>query len=283
MTTDFLSWGHAEVAALLTKGDSWHETRARGLGGSDANILMGGDEAAILHLWRVKRGEEEPEDLSGVLPVIMGTITEPLNRYWYTTQTGRAITDAGAQRCHAEYPFMRCEADGFTATESGAPAVFEAKTVNAFSKVEEVEQRYMPQLHHNMAVCGVERAILSVFLGTLNWAHTEVALDDWYLAELIDREKAFWNAVQTGETPPGMAPVAAPVKPSEWRTVSMEGHNEWASFAVDWLANQKAAKAFEAAAKGIKALVEADVGEATGHGIACKRAKNGSLRIAAAK
>ena len=34
------------------------------IGGSDARIIMGNDEAALLRLWREKRGEIEPEDLS---------------------------------------------------------------------------------------------------------------------------------------------------------------------------------------------------------------------------
>ena len=39
------------------------------IGGSDARIIMGNDEAALLRLWREKRGEIEPEDLSGNLIV----------------------------------------------------------------------------------------------------------------------------------------------------------------------------------------------------------------------
>ena len=35
------------------------------IGGSDAQIIMGNDEAALVRLWREKRGEVEPEDLSG--------------------------------------------------------------------------------------------------------------------------------------------------------------------------------------------------------------------------
>jgi hypothetical protein len=35
------------------------------IGGSDARIIMSSDEAALIRLWREKRGEAEPEDLSG--------------------------------------------------------------------------------------------------------------------------------------------------------------------------------------------------------------------------
>jgi predicted phage-related endonuclease len=34
------------------------------IGGSDAGIIVGADEAALLRLWRQKRGEVEPEELS---------------------------------------------------------------------------------------------------------------------------------------------------------------------------------------------------------------------------
>ncbi len=34
------------------------------IGGSDARIVMSRDEQALLRLWREKRGEAEPEDLS---------------------------------------------------------------------------------------------------------------------------------------------------------------------------------------------------------------------------
>ena len=39
------------------------------IGGSDARIIMGSDEPALVQLWREKRGEAEPEDLSGNLIV----------------------------------------------------------------------------------------------------------------------------------------------------------------------------------------------------------------------
>ena len=49
------------------------------IGGSDARTIMGDDENALVRLWREKRGEVEPEDLSGNLIVQLGVVTEPLN------------------------------------------------------------------------------------------------------------------------------------------------------------------------------------------------------------
>ena len=46
------------------------------IGGSDARIIMGSDEAALLRLWQQKRGEIEPVDLSQNLIVQLGVATE---------------------------------------------------------------------------------------------------------------------------------------------------------------------------------------------------------------
>jgi predicted phage-related endonuclease len=63
------------------------------IGGSDARIIMSADEAALIRLWREKRGESEPDDLSDNLVVQLGVATEALNRIWYERNTGRVVTD----------------------------------------------------------------------------------------------------------------------------------------------------------------------------------------------
>src|SRR5258707_11496541 len=70
-----------------------HVSRRSFIGGSDARIIMGSDEAALVRLWREKRGEAGPEDLSGNLIVQLGTVTEDLNRSWYERNSGRRVTD----------------------------------------------------------------------------------------------------------------------------------------------------------------------------------------------
>ena len=68
------------------------------IGGSDARIIMGGDETDLLRLWREKRGEADPEDLSGNLIVQLGRATEHLNRQWYERTTGQVVKDAGRRQ-----------------------------------------------------------------------------------------------------------------------------------------------------------------------------------------
>jgi hypothetical protein len=65
-------------------------TRRHYIGGSDARVIMGEDEGALLRLWREKRGEIEREDLSGNLMVQLGVATEHLNRRWCEAIRGGA-------------------------------------------------------------------------------------------------------------------------------------------------------------------------------------------------
>lgn len=63
------------------------------IGGSDARIIMGNDQEDLICLWREKRGEAEPQDLSDNLIVQLGTVTEGLNRAWYQRSTGYTVKD----------------------------------------------------------------------------------------------------------------------------------------------------------------------------------------------
>src|SRR6478736_10511146 len=86
--------------------------RRQFIGGSDARIIMGNDEAALLRLWREKRGEVEPQDLSGNLIVQLGLATEELNRRWYEANTGQAITNVQRRLRHPTVRWMGATLDG---------------------------------------------------------------------------------------------------------------------------------------------------------------------------
>ena len=72
----------------MSRIHSQTEPRRYFVGGSDARIIMADDEVALVRLWREKRGEVEPENLSGNLIVQLGLATEDLNRRWYQVNSG---------------------------------------------------------------------------------------------------------------------------------------------------------------------------------------------------
>jgi hypothetical protein len=98
--------------------------RRQFIGGSDARVIMGKDEKALHRLWREKRGEVAALDLSGVLIVQLGLVTEELNRRWYELNSGHRIHDVQRHAVHKTIPWMAATLDGLV-KETGA--VFEAK------------------------------------------------------------------------------------------------------------------------------------------------------------
>jgi len=104
------------------------------VGGSDARIIMGDDEDALIRLWHEKRCEVEPEDLSGNLIVQLGVATEDLNRRWYEANTGQVVIDV-QKRVH--HPALRWVAATLDGRIEGSDAVFEAKFMLPWSFSEE--------------------------------------------------------------------------------------------------------------------------------------------------
>ena len=150
----------SEGSTALQKGRNAKLMRRSFIGGSDARIIMGDDESALLRLWREKRGEVEPDDLSGNLVVHLGVATEELNRRWYESNTGQVLTDVQRQIRHPVLRWMAATLDGRV---EATGAVFEAKFMLPWSFSEEAAaEKYMPQLQHNMWVVSV------VFINTLN-------------------------------------------------------------------------------------------------------------------
>ena len=200
------------------------------IGGSDARIIMGSDEAALIRLWREKRGEAEPEDLSGNLIVQLGIATEDLNRSWYERNTGRRVRDVQRRVKHSAIPWMAATLDGIV---EGTEAVFEAKFMLPWSFSEEAAaEKYMAQLQHNMWVTHLRSSVLSIITGGGKWVEITIPMDPLYLSVLVQAEKKFWRCVQSGE-PPHLINAEAPRPRIEAiRIVDMSSSNSWAEFAA---------------------------------------------------
>jgi len=197
------------------------------IGGSDARIIMGNDEAALLRLWREKRGEVEPQDLSTNLIVQLGLATEDLNRRWYEANTGQVITDVQRQVRHPTVRWMGATLDGRV---QGTDAVFEAKFMLPWSFSEEAAaEKYMAQLQHNMWVVAARTAVLSVITGGGKWVEIKTHADPLYQHLIVTAERKFWRCVENGERPTIFG--VDPPKPriEAVRIVDMSSSNAWAN------------------------------------------------------
>ena len=245
------------------------------IGGSDARIIMGDDEPALLRLWREKRGEMQPEDLSGNLIVQLGLVTEDLNRRWYELNTGQIITDIQRHTKHPALHWMAATLDG-RVQDSGA--VFEAKFMLPWSFSEEAAaEKYMPQLQHNMWVVNSKAAVLSVITGGGKWVEVKTHADPLYQHLILTAEKRFWRCVESGE-PPCLFGVEPPRPRIEAvRVVDMSSSNAWAEFAGIFGRTRAAHLEHERAKSELKSLMPEDAKEAIGHAVRAKRSKSGAV------
>ena len=245
------------------------------IGGSDARIIMGSDETALLRLWREKRGDVEPQDLSGSLIVQLGVVTEPLNRDWFERNTGQVLT--GVQR-RVQHPVVRWMGATLDGIVEATGAVFEAKFMLPWSFSEEgAAEKYMPQLQHNMWVTNAKLSVLSIITGGGKWVEIGISADPLYQHLLLTAEKKFWHCVGSGE-PPRLFGVEPPRPRIEAvRIVDMSGSNSWAEFAGVFRSSHSAFLEHERAKAELKSLVPDDAQQAIGHGVRAKRSKSGAI------
>ena len=259
----------------LGKGGANVLSRRYFIGGSDARIIMGNDEAAFVRLWREKRGEVEPEDLSGNLIVQLGVVTEDLNRRWYEANTKQVITDIQRRIRHPALQWMAATLDG-RVESSGA--VYEAKFMLPWSFSEEgAIEKYMPQLQHNMWVVHARSAVLSVITGGGKWVEITTQADPLYQHLIVTAERKFWRCVESGEPPRLFG--AEPLRPrvEAIRIVDMSSSNAWAEFAGVFARTRTAHLEHEEAKAELKRLLPEDAKEAIGHGVRAKRSKSGAV------
>jgi predicted phage-related endonuclease len=236
---------------------------------------MGDDEANLVRLWREKRGEIEPEDLSGNLIVQLGVVTEELNLAWYQRNSGQTVNDAQKRVRHPVHRWMAATLDGIV-EQTGA--VFEAKFMLPWTFTEEAAaEKHMAQLQHNMWVVAARSAVLSIITGGGKWVEIKVHADPLYQHLLLTAEKKFWRCVQSDE-PPRLFGVEPPRPRMEAvRVVDMSSSNLWAELAATFVRTRSAHGEHELTKAELKKLVPEDAKEAAGHGIRARRSKSGAI------
>lgn len=256
------------------------------LGGSDAKKIIEGNWLA---LYEEKVGIRQPEDLSGVFRVQLGSFTEPFHAGWLVDQLGMDIMNPQARYIHPAHPWMQGAVDGWWGEKQ---TFIELKHTNARANVRSMTDTYLPQIAHYCLCAGRGHGYISFIAGNEDPVIAKIEPSPAYLDELVALEVAFWWHVENKVAPDQhmhaeqFAEVNAQaknVKVDGMRFVDMTGNNHWADLALALIETKDARDSHEQAKDELKKLVDKDVAEAEGHGICIKRDKRGALRITIGK
>lgn len=182
----------------LSRAD-WLRLRGLGIGSSDAAAAIGLSRyKSALRLWLEKSGQVEAEDLSEKESVLWGTLLEPVLAKAYAERSGLRVRRVNAILQHPEHPFMLANLDREVVTDLGV-GVLEIKTAGYYSAPQwedSVPEAYQCQVLHQLAVTGHAWADVAVLIAGQDFRVYRIERDDGKIADLIEREQAFWRCVQ---------------------------------------------------------------------------------------
>ena len=246
------------------------------IGGSDARIIMGDDEAALAP---PLAGEARRGRAGGPLrqPHRPARARDRAPQPALVRAQYRADHLNDVQR-RVRHPVIRWMAATLDGMVEGTGAVFEAKFMLPWSFSEEAAaEKHMAQLQHNMWVTNAKLRSSRSSPAAANGSRSPSRPTPLYQHLLLTAEKKFWRCVESGE-PPRLFGVEPPRPRIEAvRIVDMSSSNAWAEFAGVFRRTRSAFLEHESAKAELKGLMPEDAKEAIGHGIRAKRSKSGAV------
>ncbi len=186
---------------LEMKRDEWLEARRQGIGGSDAAAILGiSPWVSAMDVWLEKTGQFT-EDVDSE-NMYWGRVLEDAVAKEFAKRTGLKIKRRNAILQHPVHKFMLANVDRQII---GKREGLEVKTGHEFSTQDwqgKVPEYYYSQVQHYMAVLGFDKWHIAALLGGNKYVQHTVVRDGPYIANLIEKEKAFWELVETGNPPP---------------------------------------------------------------------------------
>lgn len=182
-----------------------HQSRSRGLGGSDAAAALGLSKYKTpVKLYLEKIGEIDDEDATEG-PLYWGGVLEDIVATEYVKRTGNKVRRRRDAFVHPEHDFMLAHIDR---SVDGQRKVLECKTSTDWladkwgpSGSDDVPDDYLVQVQHQLACTGYDRADLAVLIGNRDFRIYHLGADASLIDAMIEREYAFWQCVLT-RTPP---------------------------------------------------------------------------------
>jgi len=183
--------------------EQWLELRRQGIGGSDAAAILGLNPwKTPMDVWLEKTGEFSADDEPDNEKMHWGNMLEDIVAREFMARTGLKVRRRNAILQHRKHRFMIANVDRLVI---GHKAGLECKTAGQYSADDwamGVPEYYIPQVQHYMAVTGYKAWYVAVLIGGQEFKYYKIARDEYFIRQLIESEKEFWNLVETRIPPP---------------------------------------------------------------------------------
>jgi putative phage-type endonuclease len=190
----------------LKTRDAWLEYRTKGIGASDAPVILGiSPWKSALQLYAEKLGlmsisKAETDYLK------WGLRMEPVMAEAYAEETGRATYSDGPYNVfiHPTHDWMFCTLDRRVIDREKGQGVLEFKTAASFKHSEWKEGAplmYQVQVQHQLAVTGLAWGAIAVLIGGNTFLHYDIQRDEQFIDKLIKAEQTFWERTCRGTAP----------------------------------------------------------------------------------
>ncbi|MDR3410822.1 MAG: YqaJ viral recombinase family protein [Formivibrio sp.] len=187
------------IRLVSTQGmsrEQWLAVRRGGIGSSDAAAAVGlSPYKSPLSLWLEKTQRKPADDLSQSEVVFWGSTLEAIIANVYAERTGNKVRRVNAVLQHPDHAFMLANLDRAV----GSEGILEVKTAGLHSAQfweSGIPEHYQCQVLHQLAVTGKAWGDVAVLIGGQDFRIYRVERNHDQIADLIEREAAFWKAVE---------------------------------------------------------------------------------------
>lgn len=259
------------VTETYADRDAWVEARRRGIGGSDAPILLGQDgERGAADLWLDKVDGQQARPQTERMK--WGIRNEASIRDGYAEDSGRVVEAPATPFTiirRVGLPWLCFSPDGLQMSpDFEGPGVLQIKNVGADQRwkwEDGVPEKYVVQVQHEMLVGGFGWGTVVALFGGNECAWWDFQANETFQASMLQVEADFWRCVEEQRCPPVDTDLRSALDTlkrlypeSERATISLAGES-WAKRLDRLQAIQRAMKDYEAEADEIKAAFQAEM------------------------
>ena len=186
----------------------WLQARTKGLGGSDAEVVMGLAQKKPFALWAEKTGKLDPVSLDDLEYIQWGQILEDPIAQETARRLELQLADHGrtAIAFSPQYPFMHCTIDReIKPKDALGQGALSIKCAGLYMKNDWDEEPPLwaqVQVQHELVVHGWQWGLIAVLIGGNHLEVFPVRRNENFCNMLLEKEAEFWRCVTQDVPPP---------------------------------------------------------------------------------